>query len=445
MTIGCSIFRRRRGKSKKAAPRWTIELRLPDGRRQRRVGFTDKSATQQLAATMVREIERREMGLHDQFGKARQTSLDLHVEAFLAAQRNGSLGRRRRGARPDETWIARTAKRLRLMFGWLGATRIEHLVVGEAEAKLSERVRSGEWSDKTRDDHAALLRQFGAWLVADLRAPSNPFDRLRATRTQASVRWRRHAMTVEEIGRLAAAAEQRSVQEYRRSNPTARPETLEAVRARGWERGVLYLVAAYTGLRRGEVTALRWADLVLGAEPAIQVRPETAKNRRGARLEVPSWLGELLEQVRHQRAAELGAPPAPLDPVFGASYRHLAERLKLDAVWAGIGTIDGGRVVTPAGLVVDFHCLRGTLATLAAEAGMPAKLLQQQMRHSDIRLTMQVYAQVRAQAMRDEVERLPRPGVETSEAAPGSADSRPSVANGGRHRPGSEIRRKNAR
>ena len=431
MRVGASVFRRRR--RGKAARRYTVQIRCPDGRVIERVGFTDKAASQQLAAQLVREIERREMGLHDRFEGARKCSLATHLEQFLVAMQNGTLSRRRRGGRPTDDYIVRSRKRLLAMFTWLGASRVEHLDQAEAERMLLDQVGAG-WSDKTRDDHAALLRQFGGWLMQDGRWERNPFDRLRPVRDQASRTFTRHALTVHELGRLIEAAEVRALQEYRNSNPTAKPDTLERKRLAGWERGVLYQVAAYTGLRRGEVTALVWGDLQLGPEPAIQVRAETAKNRRGARLEVPRWLGVRLEEVRARRAVATGTPPAARSRVFGASYRHVTERLKQDAVWAGIGTVQArGRVADDHGHVIDLHSLRGTLATLAAEVGMPARLLQQHMRHSDIRLTMEVYAKVREVSMREQVERLPQP-------VPVPVENLPTPAYAGRPQPTTKDR-----
>jgi len=409
-TVGYSVFKRSRGGRR--AARYTIVLRLADGQRREVTGFSDRGATLAHAAQLVREIERREVGLHDQFAGARATPLKQHVDAFLVSMQNGTLGRRRRRSRPTDEWVSRTQKRLVSLCDLLGATRLEQLSVAGAEQVLAEKVRTG-WSTKTRDDHAALLRQFGAWLVDDGRWAANPFARLRSIHTAASKTFRRHAFTPHELGLLVDAAEQRAMQEYRASNPTARAETIEAKRRGGWERGVLYQVAAYAGLRRNEVTQLQWQDLRLGREPAIEVRAETAKNRRRARIELPAWLGSLLEQVRAGRASEIGGPPAARDRVFRSSYRHVTERLKADAVWAELGHLDrDGRVVTEAGRVLDFHALRGTLATMAAEIGMPAKHLQALMRHSDVRITMDVYAQVRSTAMRAEVERLPRPGQE---------------------------------
>jgi integrase len=407
MAPGYSIFRRTRGG--KRADRYTIEMRLADGTTRHRVGYSDKGATQQLAAKWLREIERKEVGLHDPFGESRKAPILQHVTDFLRAMAQGTLSRR---GVASAAWVEVARKRLTSMLRAMGAARAEQLHLEDAEQALAERQAAG-WSAKTRDDHAALLRQFGGWLVSAKRLAANPFEQLRATRSASSKTFRRHALTVAELALLVEAAEVRPVQEGKRANPWMKAGHSAELQAAGNERAVLYQVAAYTGLRRGEVLALVWSDLHLGPAPAIALRGETAKNKQSVRLELPAWLGTLLEQLRVTQAQAGGAPVPGSALVFGASYRHITERLRLDALFARIGTeqVVGKkkRVVAEDGRVIDFHALRGTLATLAAELGMPPRLLQEHMRHSDVRLTMQVYAQVRSPAMRAAIDQLPAP------------------------------------
>lgn len=424
--IQWSVFRRwrNRGETRRQDKRYTVQLRLPNGTLTQRAAYTDRASSEQLAMRMVREAERKEVGLHDQFGQARKAPIAQHLAAFVLAMSNGTLARRRR-SKPGADYIKRAEKRLKFLFSGLGVTRLEHLNQTDAERWFVDRVSAG-WSDKTRDDHAALLRQFGSWLVDDQRWPSNPFHRLRPTRTEASRTFWRHALSVAELEQLVAAAEVRGVQQYAKVNPYATPETVADLQRKGRDRAALYQTAAYTGLRRRELMALVWDDVTLGAEPSLDVRAETQKTKRRVRIEVPAWLGEQLQGVRDRQAAALGGLPAATAQVFGTlSYRHITEQLKLDAVWAGFGRLDeeSGRVLTDGGKVIDLHALRGTLATLAAEVGMPVRMLQQHMRHSDIRITMGVYAQVRDGALREQIELLPAP-----RSARGSATSPRSIA-----------------
>lgn len=412
MTISASVFRRkRRGRP---ARRWTILLTYEDGRRREITGYTDLEATRQKAAQLVRELERKEVGLHDPFATHRRTPLADHLEAFLEAMAAGALGRRRSG-RPSAEYVVRARRRLQVVLQRMGGpVRIGGLELEVAERALEDSCRRG-WSDKTRDDHAALLRQFGAWLVDSDRAAVNPFHRLRATRTQASTTFRRRALTMLELQQLVDAAEARAVAGYRLANPTARPETMERVRRRGRERGLVYLVTAYTGLRRGEVTSLTWGDLQLGEDPTVTVQAQVAKNRKEQRVALPRWLADELVELRRQRGADLGQPPPAGRLVFRVSYSHLTEQLTKDALYARLGSADArGRCADQSGRVLDFHALRVTYATMLASLGVPEKVATELMRHSDVRLTFETYAQIRPGAARSWVEQLPRPGAESA-------------------------------
>lgn len=412
---GYSVFRRTRNGKK--AKRWTILLTLPDGSRRERAGFTDKAASQQLGAQLVRELERKEVGLHDVYAKWRRMPITKHVDAFLTALESGNLGRRRRGGRPSDDYQKRTKKRLLLLLQQLGAARLEHLNQAQADHVLAEGVRGG-WSDKTRDDHGALLRQFGAWLVDEGRWPVNPFHRLRQVRTQASRTFRRRALTVADVGLLVEAAEVRPVANLRKAMPQARPARLAKIAEEGRERGLLYLFAAYTGLRRGEITSLQWCDMHLGGdEPHVVLRAEITKNRKAARIDIPTWLAERVKELQVGRARRIGGTPAPTARVFLQSYRHVMDRMAADVAYAKLGTetvfMVGGkprkRLVDATGRVIDFHALRGTFATLLAELGVPERVAKELMRHSDTRMTFEVYAQARAGLGRSAVDQLPQP------------------------------------
>lgn len=409
MSIGYSVYRRTR--HGQAAPRWTIQLTYADGRRREITGYTDRRATEQKAAQLVRELERKEVGLHDPYAAHRRAPLGDHLVAFLEALAAGTLGHRRRG-RPTQDYLDRSRRRLQMLVAAMeNPARLGDLSLEAAQKTLAEKQQLG-WSDKTRDDHANLLRQFGAWLVETERWATNPFARLRAVRTQASRTFKRRALGIEELQRLVDAAEVRAVDEFRRLHLQARPETLERRRRLGAARGLGYLLCAFAGLRRREVSALVWSDVDLGEEPAVTVRAAVSKNRKEQRVAIPRWLAGRLTDIKRWRAVEIGTPPRPDSSVLRLSYRHLNERLKQDALYARLGTLDArGRVVDGSGAVLDLHSLRGLYATLLGEIGVPMKVLGELMRHSDPRLTIGVYAKVRPGEARSWVERLPEPGA----------------------------------
>ncbi|MGO9904460.1 MAG: tyrosine-type recombinase/integrase, partial [Solirubrobacteraceae bacterium] len=146
----------------------------------------------------------------------------------------------------------------------------------------------------------------------------------------------------------------------------------------------LYRVAAMTGLRRGELLALRWRDVDWLAQ-RIRVRRNyvrgeygTPKSKRSTRsvpmaLEVATALEMLYQTSRWQSDDHL---------VFG----HPATGKPLYV--AGIGR-RMTKALEAAGLdpVHHFHDLRHTFGTHNAAAGVPMRTLQQWMGHKHISTT----------------------------------------------------------
>jgi integrase len=148
--------------------------------------------------------------------------------------------------------------------------------------------------------------------------------------------------------------------------------------------GALFLTAAYTGLRRGELLALRWSDIDWLAAK-IRVRRAyvrggytTPKSRRGSRA-VPLAVRLAAELELHfkrsiyQADDDLVFPHPrtghPLDP------SKLARRFKAALRAAQVRQ-------------VRLHDLRHTFGTRMAAAGVPLRTLQEWLGHQDIQTTM---------------------------------------------------------
>jgi len=65
---------------------------------------------------------------------------------------------------------------------------------------------------------------------------------------------------------------------------------------------------------------------------------------------------------------------------------------------------------------VDVHSLRHTFATLLSKAGVVPRMAQELMRHSDIRLTMNVYTHLQLVDTAGAVETLPTIGIQRQAA-----------------------------
>jgi integrase len=150
----------------------------------------------------------------------------------------------------------------------------------------------------------------------------------------------------------------------------------------------LYTTAAMTGLRQGELIALRWRD-VDWASARIRVRQNyvlgrfgTPKSRRSTRS-VPMADRVASELERLSQAADRRGDDELVfaDPHDGGPLSKPAILRRFRRVLAAAG-LDTTR---------RFHDLRHTFGTAVAASGVPMRTLQEWMGHRDI-ATTQIYA-----------------------------------------------------
>jgi integrase len=158
-----------------------------------------------------------------------------------------------------------------------------------------------------------------------------------------------------------------------------RPEVRSRLEQEGRQRVLLYRTAFYTGLRRGELRALRVCHLELdGDEPRLVLPGELTKNGRAARLPLRSGFAAELRRWIEDAGRGKG------DLVFRVG-RDVAKHLKRDLRAAGLPIRD------EKGRVFDFHALRKCMGTYMQTAGIPLTTAKECMRHSSVGLTAGVY------------------------------------------------------
>jgi integrase len=142
------------------------------------------------------------------------------------------------------------------------------------------------------------------------------------------------------------------------------------------------------------------SDLRLdGRSPGIDLRATTTKNKEEDFI---PFAPELVASLRRRVA---GLKPA--DPVFNIPA-DLIKRFHADCRRAGIDQIDD------RGKRVDLHALRKTFGTRLAMAGVPLTVAQRLMRHSDPKLTSNLYTDVRLLDLHGAVESMAAIGQSSS-------------------------------
>jgi integrase len=264
-----------------------------------------------------------------------------------------------------------------------------------------ERPDSPPISARTINTYRSAIVAFCNWCVDERRLTANPLAGLSKAPVIEPVRKRR-ALTEDEIARLLKATKERPLREaltIRRGRnkgklwAKVRPEVQEHLRRVGEERALIYRFLLTTGLRKGEVTTLPTAALDLDANtPCVHIQGKHAKSGKSATLPLRTDLAEDLRKHLAQRNGSelLFDVPVNFNNVYDADLRA-----------AGIPKTDAH------GRTLDIHCLRHTFATLLARNGVSPAVAQKLLRHSDIRLTMNIYTHPDLADTADAVAALP--------------------------------------
>jgi len=256
------------------------------------------------------------------------------------------------------------------------------------------------------------------------RLRSNPLDALQLLNSRVDRRHDRRALSQEEFARLLEAAE-----------VGAPIEGLV-----GSDRAMLYILAAWTGLRRGEIGSLTLRNFRLNADPpTVTVEAAYSKHRREdvqvLHLDLVERFKEWLEHRRPMSDREI---LFPINEATCGIDRRTSKMMRADLSAARRAWIAEPRVAADDlppgsqsersalveevkrreasdfllykdsdGKYADFHALRHTFITNLCKANVSPKTAQTLARHSDISLTMNVYTHVDQEEQATAINKLP--------------------------------------
>ncbi|MDR0328047.1 MAG: site-specific integrase, partial [Planctomycetaceae bacterium] len=171
----------------------------------------------------------------------------------------------------------------------------------------------------------------------------------------------------------------------------------EAIRL-GMERKLIYATLLYTGLRKNELASITCGQVFLNDKiPHIYLKAASAKSRKAAKLPLHP---ELLSQLKEWFAVKTRDGKATSKEKLFNVPNSLDKILNRDLVFAGIEKRDA------MDRVIDVHALRHTHATILAEQGVPITVVQQAMRHADLRMTMR-YTHTKLESVSDGIGKFP--------------------------------------
>jgi integrase len=236
-------------------------------------------------------------------------------------------------------------------------------------------------SPKTLNDYLGAASALLNWMKHNERIARNPLESVTTVDTSGEKTRNRRAYTDAEFRRLLKVAD--------------------------WRR-MIYMMAAYTGLRRGELGKLLKGDLDLDAPiPVVNVRESISKDGKDASIPLhPDLVAALRELTKDMEEGDLVFPRMPR-----------IERLRRDLKKAGIEYQDA------QGRFADFHSFRMTFDTNLQRNGTQPRVVMELMRHSNIRLTMQTYIDASRLPTEAAIKALPSFGATESGPQLGPQDS----------------------
>lgn len=367
------------GRIYKRGKGWYLDYRNATGKRIQRRAGRDKTKAQQLLATAEAKAAAVKLGVASPDAEIADAEIDTLRSAYLDHLR---LHRRPRTVESAESSLA-------TILGHLGAVRASHLNVQEVERYQKHRRESVR--ARTVNIETGALKAMLNWAVEARLLRESPLARLKPLRQDREEKKHRRALKPEEARAL-----------------------IETARAHYPRHADFFLCALHTGMRRGELAALRRSDVDF-ENREIVVRAEVAKNHRKRRIpltrEIEARLRVLLAEERSLRPlSELVDRLADRERKQGRK----PDRAALEAEARGLQKVGAERVFTteygtpvgnnlnrilakllkragvnPHG--VDIHALRYTYGSWLVREGVNIKLVSCLLGHATVQLTLDIY------------------------------------------------------
>lgn len=392
-----SVFRRKRTNSKGKVTTdktYTVEFRDHADIVRRISGFTDRAASAELERQLRRLVSLRmggigvdaeatkflegcpaivrqrlgEWGILSGQRAAAGKPLSAHLDDWRQSMKANNLSRKQVVGNSGK--VARLAREC----DWKALSDIT--TTSMENWRLS--AKNGGMALMTTNHYLAAAKAFCNWLAKEKRLMVNPLEHMTKLNAATDRRYERRALLLEEIGRLLKAAGDGPVV-HGMSGP---------------ERALLYRFALGTGFRWSEIHTLTKGSFDFEAG-VVHIRAENAKNKKDADQPIPEDLIPDLKQYMLFFPAATQAFPTMWS-------ERGAEMLAVDLEAAGIPVVD------EYGLVADFHALRHSYGTMLAKSGVPLAVAQRLMRHSDPKLTANLYTHILIQDKAEALAKLPK-------------------------------------
>jgi integrase len=312
----------------------------------------------------------------DPFEQHSRRPLSEHLEDY---------GRFLEGKGDSAKHVSQTVSRVQSVLDGCNFNFIADLNASRVVQCLADLRRTGR-GISTSNGYLTAIKGLSRWLMRDGRACQDPLAHLSRLNADSDIRRERRPLDNAELQTLLSAT-------------GASMRTFRGLT--GTDRRMLYALAMTTGLRVSELASLKPSNFDLAAlgSPTVTVEAGYAKNKKEANQPLPRDVAIALRVYLAARQTD--------QPVWPGTWREKsAKMLRQDMAAARTGWISAAANDAErkrreesdflayrdrCGRVIDFHGLRHSFITLLERSGVSPKRAQELARHSDIRLTMNVY------------------------------------------------------
>jgi len=330
--------------------------------------------TEQLAAKLENEVMLRKRGMIDPVQERllaiKPSPISEHLAAFDRSLDNTTPKHRKL-----------ILGRVRRLVEACAAKTLADLDAERAEEAMKEIHRADDLGKRTDNHYLQAMDEFGKWLVATKRLPSNPLAGIESLNAETDIRHQRRALSTEEVSRLVRAARDSGVEVQ------GYPDEL---RAR------VYLMSFLTGLRRLGLGSLTPDSFRLDAtQPTLMVQTSSSKHRRKDTLPMhPELVAMVREWIQGME------PNSPLFPRLARKKTYTMIQKDLERAGIPYETHEG---------MADFHAVgRHRHITGLERSGASIMEAKELARHADIRQTFE-YTHIEMQDRADALGNLPVP------------------------------------
>ena len=388
-------------KHKTKSRKWWGRYRDASGIERRVPLASDKMAAQSMLNELIRKVEREKAGLADPTDEQKKRPLKDHVADFKSYLQN-------KGVTAKQVHTA-TAQLQRM----IGANNWK--LMGDISAsgalEFLGGLRQAGRSNQTYNHYLKSAKQFTRWLLRDRRSAIDPLSHLSKLNVRTDRRHDRRALSPEEFDRLIGAAK------------TGR--TIETIT--GADRAMMYVLAGWTGFRKGEIGSLTLRSFQLDNDPPTATVAACYSKRRRQdtqilHLEVVRLFKEWLARKPDLRPSDLLFPVSGKVPGgkerkthkmmqydLKAARQTWIEEVKTEADREARERTDFLTYCDDDGRFADFHSNRHLFITSLERANLSPKMAQTLARHSDVRLTLGIYTHVGLHDQTAAIQSLPAP------------------------------------